>query len=334
MRTLRRALGIVLLLMASASTATAGSSEADRLFEEGRVAVKAGDYATGLARFEASQKLDPAPGTLLNIAECEEKLGKLVVAWTHFQQIIQQLPPKDERVPVAKQRVDGLSARIPRLRVTLAPGAPPSSKILQDDVELPGSLLGVEQPLDPGRHVVVVSAEGRPRRQYRVDLAEGEHKSIPVEPGDAEPAAPAVVAAPPPKPVQPSPTSTVSEPQDKPRPSDTRSGVPLGYIVGGAGIVSLGVGAVTGAMALGKKVTISAHCDDTKACDGEGIDAVSSAKTLSTVSTVAFAVGAIGVGTGLYIVLTQREDSRSSGETGLWFTALPAGGSVSYGRAF
>ncbi|MFO0567610.1 MAG: hypothetical protein U0263_18270 [Polyangiaceae bacterium] len=57
--------------MAQGRDATA----AEALFNAGRDAVKAGDYPTACAKFRESNRLDPAPGTVLNLADCEEHLG-------------------------------------------------------------------------------------------------------------------------------------------------------------------------------------------------------------------------------------------------------------------
>jgi hypothetical protein len=60
--------------------ASADSAAAEALFREGRDAAKHGDLETACADFAESQRLDPAPGTLLNLAECEEKLGRVASA--------------------------------------------------------------------------------------------------------------------------------------------------------------------------------------------------------------------------------------------------------------
>src|SRR5262245_31877335 len=66
-------------------------SAAEALFEEGRSALAAGDLDLACARFRESNRLDPAVGTVLNLADCEEKRGKLATAWTLFRRASTEL---------------------------------------------------------------------------------------------------------------------------------------------------------------------------------------------------------------------------------------------------
>ncbi len=62
----------------SASAFAQEPTEADRLFQEGRDLLAAGKPDEACAKFELSIKKDPrAVGTLLNLALCNERLGKL-----------------------------------------------------------------------------------------------------------------------------------------------------------------------------------------------------------------------------------------------------------------
>src|SRR5262245_52850537 len=84
------------------------AATAEALFRQGRQAMEAKSYAQACPKFAESQKLDPAAGTLMNLATCEEKLGKLASAWQHWKEAIDALPAKDDRIPFAKSRVDDL----------------------------------------------------------------------------------------------------------------------------------------------------------------------------------------------------------------------------------
>jgi hypothetical protein len=52
----------------SSTTETAAGAQA--LFVEGRRLVAQGQYAAGCEKLDQSEKLDPAPGTLINLADC------------------------------------------------------------------------------------------------------------------------------------------------------------------------------------------------------------------------------------------------------------------------
>src|ERR1041384_7022387 len=61
---------------------------AETLFREGREAVKRADYAVACPKFQESQRLDPAIGTLLNLALCEESWGGLADARLPLGQVL------------------------------------------------------------------------------------------------------------------------------------------------------------------------------------------------------------------------------------------------------
>src|SRR5262245_7736716 len=84
----------VLLLGAAPARAQAPSAagQAKELFQQGREAVQVGDHAKALVLFRKSQALYPIPGTLLNMAICEEKVGEIASAWQHYHEVAAGLP--------------------------------------------------------------------------------------------------------------------------------------------------------------------------------------------------------------------------------------------------
>ncbi|MBI4699913.1 MAG: hypothetical protein HY744_01895 [Deltaproteobacteria bacterium] len=74
-----------------------------------------GIFSTACERFRASEKLDPAPGTTLNLAECEQRRGQLATAWELFRAVASKLPPGDPRRPVAERRLAELAPQLPRV---------------------------------------------------------------------------------------------------------------------------------------------------------------------------------------------------------------------------
>jgi hypothetical protein len=60
------------------------------------------------------------------------------------------------------------------------------------------------------------------------------------------------------------------------------------------------------------KRTIEANCPDKACVNQEGLDAVDSARTLSAVNTAAWIAGGVGLGAGLYLLLTAGRSSGSA----------------------
>jgi hypothetical protein len=71
----------------------------------------------------------------------------------------------------------------------------------------------------------------------------------------------------------------------------------------GVGVAGVGVAAVSGLMLIENKSTVEANCPD-KWCNQEGLDAVASGKTLTAVNTAGWIAGGVGLGAGLYFLLS------------------------------
>jgi hypothetical protein len=288
-------LGSACLLVAGrASAQSADPAAADALFQKGREAAEKGEWAVACQKFAESQRLDPAVGTLLNLADCEEHLGKLASAHEHFRTAIETLAPGDDRIPFAKKHAAELEKSVPHVTLSPPPDFPEGGKVMRDEVQLGAASFGLPLPVNPGSHVIVVSAPGHADKRLTVTLKAGESETVPLTLGP-------VVVEPPTTPSHDAADATTA-------PQSGASGMrTAGFVVGGVGLVGLGVGAVTGLMVLGKKSTVDdpTHCDPTThVCDQAGLDAASSGKTLSTVSTVAFVAGGALLVTGAVLVLT------------------------------
>ncbi|MCC6648269.1 MAG: hypothetical protein IT374_22205 [Polyangiaceae bacterium] len=297
-------------LLASSAAFAGDAASAEALFVQGRAAADRGDHATACAKFEESNRLDPAPGTVFNLGDCSEKLGKLATAWQYFREVAQRLPASDERVPIAIARAARLDKRTPRLTIRLAASAPAGTVVARDGSELGAASLGVALPVDPGEHQIEVRAAGRRPATRRVTIAEGAQQSLEV---DAGPLADGAVG-----------------PAPRPDAAGSSGGRrTAGWIALGAGGVVFGVGVVTGVMVLGKKSTVDANCDADKRCNQAGADAADAGRTLGKVSGVSFVLGAAGLGVGGYLLATspRRETAIAP-----WFG--PGAGGLSLARRF
>lgn len=182
----------------SHADATTDPARANALFAEGRQLVAAGQMTQACDKFGESLHADPAAGTLMNLADCEERTGRLFGAWTHWRQLLRALPETgDARRDHAQQRLDELESRLPRLTIRLGAGAPSGARISIDDFPVGDRSIGRAVFVGPGDHVILVEAPGRSARKYSVSLREGEKRELTVEPVAAAPASSASAASPP-----------------------------------------------------------------------------------------------------------------------------------------
>jgi hypothetical protein len=323
------------LLAASPATSTAQEADptkaAQEQFLKGRDAYKRGDYTTALGHFQKSQETLPTPGTLLNLALCEEQLGMIASAWLHFQELSTLVTKTDERYAVAKQHASALEPRVPKLTIELAPGVPTGTSVTRGSIAVAGTNLGAELPVDPGKHVITVSAPGREAKAYEITLEEGKKERLKVEPGPplaptADPAGPIAT---------PGPALTASSSGQPPPPPPPRSGGPrtAGFVIGGVGALGLVLGGVTGALTIAKTSDVEAMCPMPDRCTTEGVAIADSARTFGLVSTIAFAAGAAGVGIGAVLVLTSKPGGPEPA-TALAPLVLPGGAGLSARHSF
>ncbi|MEP7123187.1 MAG: hypothetical protein ABJE95_19825 [Byssovorax sp.] len=307
---------VLTLSLGASSSALAQASDAhaaaEEQFRQGRDALARSDYPAALQFFRKSNAMEPGRGKLLNLAICEEQLGQLTEATTHFQEVLPQLTPDDERLTIAQKHLAALAPRLAHVRVDLAISSPPGATVSADGAPLAKSALGAEVPVNPGKHAITVTAPGRADRRYDLTLDEGKTAAITVEPGEPSaraPAAPAVAAP-------------------------TRNRRTLGFVVGGVGVAGLAAGAVTGILALGDHAAAVKACPSKVGCSISVVDQARAGQSLSVVSTVAFAVGAAAAGVGVALVLSGGSSPTPAASTSVGVALLPGGGGVALSGAF
>jgi hypothetical protein len=271
-------------------------SEAERLFREAREDMKRQDFAVACPKLEESLKLASVAGTLLNLSECNERQGRLVMALQRQREAIKMLPADDDRLPRAKEREETLDRTTPRLVIRLPSPSPTALRIALDGSALRREEVAGPVPLDPGTHTLLVAATGATTRTIRVLLNEGDRKEVVANPGPS------------------------------PEVRSGGNGRTWGYVLGGVGAAGLVVAGVTGFILKDKQNTINQHCDDRKICDAQGLDAVSSGQNLAPVYVTAWIVAAAGLASGGYLLLTSDAETRRPVQVGA--SALPGGGGL------
>jgi len=99
-----------------------GEREARRRFDEAEVAYKAGHYAEALAKYQAGYAAKPLPGFLINIAQCQRRLGDLKTARATYREFT-LVAPDSRLVPEVKGLIQQLDAVIADLESGKDPSA-------------------------------------------------------------------------------------------------------------------------------------------------------------------------------------------------------------------
>src|SRR6478609_6173598 len=164
---MRALLGLILALSLTPTAVLAqsrGDSEAaDRAFNEALALMDVGRYAEACPKLEASDRLAKASGTLLNLADCYEHLGRVGSAWNAFEAAaaLAKANGKRERERVARERAALLFPRLSRLTLVAPRGAPNGLSITLDGAALPPSAWSTPLVVDPGSHQLEAHAPGR-----------------------------------------------------------------------------------------------------------------------------------------------------------------------------
>jgi hypothetical protein len=311
--------------LAHAQAVSPNVAVAEKLFREAQELLEQGSSDESKIRLACdklteSQRLQPATGTLLNLAVCHEKEKKTASAWTEYTQVAGQSARggQTDRAEFAKQHAAALESQLCRLRLEMAT-PPPGTDVKIDGQSVGGGIWGTDIPLDPGGHAVIVSAPSKKAWERTIVL--GPDKTLDREevPPLADMDAPAAGAT-----AGEVPGASVAlVPDVVPSSSDRVGGRrTLGYVVGGIGVAALGTGIVfivRGAQYSSRSDNESSEASspqaspaDKVALDADASNDHSTASSNTAVGAVMTGVGAVGVGVGLYLVLSARHQEAPS----------------------
>lgn len=167
---------------ASAAEPVASSSEqllAQSLFDEGRTLMDRGRFAEACPKLAESQRLDPGGGTLLNLALCHEKEGKLGSAFLEMKAASSQAAKdgRKDREKIANEHVTSLGARVPKLAVHVA-REEEGLEVHVDGTTLRKPAWDLMTVVDPGSHVVEAVAPGKAPFRKTITIAEAEQRVV------------------------------------------------------------------------------------------------------------------------------------------------------------
>lgn len=271
------------------------------LMDEGERLRAAGDLRTALVRFKAAHALVHTPTTGLQLARAHSGLGEYVEARGVALEASHHASAAGEPSVFAKARVDAgvladeLAVKIPSLQVQVEP-ADASFIVHLDGTALPEASRTLPFKTNPGDHEIIIEAPGFTAERRQVTLTDAQalvlHVQLAPAAADALAVAPRTAAM------------TLGGPAGSPAvDSGVEAKKTRGYIGLAAGGAVLVTGLMTGVVSAIKTSNVKDRCQDGR-CPESTRDAMSSANTFGNVANITVPLGLIGLGYGLYELLT------------------------------
>ena len=324
-------LGIVVASTLGSPLACAGGSgdqkaAAQVLFDRGQALVEQNRFAEACPQLAESERLDPALGTLLWLADCYENNGQTANAWAAFKQATAMAAARhDPREPVARDRAARLESRLSRLAIVVSPGLAetPGFEVHVDGVPVDSEQWAQGVSLDPGTHTLTANATNRQVWWTTVQLAPGSAGTsttvtipeLPILPPDAAPWAAGVPGG--------LDTPLAVSPRRAADPGRARlRAVGVGLGLGGA--VSVIVGSVFSLNAKARYDDSRAFCLPDNECGAIGAQDRREADSMATVATVLMGGGAAVLAGGAVAYFLSTRPAPPA----LAFTPVPRGASV------
>jgi serine/threonine-protein kinase len=290
------ALAAFCFLVFSGSARAAGTpgetAAAQALFDEARSLIEEGHYAEACPKLEESQRLDPAWGTLINLADCYERTGRTASAWSRFLQVAagSRQAGQIARAETAKARAAALEDRLSKMVISVASSDRPAGiEVKRDGVDVGAAQFDTSVPVDPGEHTIEASAPGR--KSWKMNVVVGpiaETLRINVPNLEREEA----------------PGATTIAPERKPTWSSTQV---AGVALAGAGLVSLGLGGFYVARAIHfKQLSDENHDCIGNDCNAEGTIHRNDALEAGRTASIWGIAGGIGVAGGAALFILGR----------------------------
>lgn len=285
-------------------------AEAEDLFRRGKAMMNDGKNAEACPLLQESQKLDPATGTLLNLALCHEAVGKIATAWGEFRAVEQQsrAQGRQDRIDLAREHANKLEPRLSRLKIVVPPEARTPGLVVKVDGDEKGEPSWSGVPVDPGTHHVEHGATGKKPRRH--DIKVDDEASVATVTLARLEDAPIAVA--------PKGGTDLEEVE---RYAAARARRTTGFVVGGIGLATMTAGLVFGVLAISADQDAQDQCATT-CFRGEGPATASNQATdrafvFANVANVLVPLGLVATGIGTYLVLTAGPTERKSSANAL-----------------
>lgn len=143
--------------------ARAQSASAEELFQEGRRLMAKGKTAEACEKFEASDRIEAAIGTELNLAACRDLNGQSASAWAAFKKAAATAKRAGDRnrEGEARKKEAALKPRLIRLTIKVSDQAKVDGLVVKrNTTTLEEAEWGLPIPVDPDEYTVSAEAPG------------------------------------------------------------------------------------------------------------------------------------------------------------------------------
>jgi hypothetical protein len=343
-----------------ASADTGDVVVAEALFRDGKELLAQKDYARACPKLAESFRRDPATGTLLALAMCHEREGKLASAWGEYADVASRskVEARPDRERAARARVADIEPRVSRITIRVSPdfGDTTSLEVTRNGVVVAAPLLGTAIPVDGGTQVVEAVVPGKRKWRAKIALSSaGDSQTVTIpqlDEGDDAPiarsAAPAAVAA---RKAERPKAEPKAEPRSEPKPepgakaetadethdiapavdahpeADTGRGLAplqrIGLVTGAAGLVGLGAGAFFTFRAVSKNNDSKSGCSGDLCMPAAKQDRLD-ARAAGNLATIGLIGGGVLTAAGVTMYIVGRRSAPRAAERSI--EAIPVAG--------
>lgn len=143
-------------------------------FEDGRRFAGQLEWAQAAQAFEESYQLFPRPNTLFNLGLAHRALGQYLKAIDELERFLQEGTPTPAERTEVSEALDSMRGRLAHL--TVAPSVEGARITVDGNAADPNT----DVTLDPGNHVVEVTAQGHVRNAQTITLRQSESRRLDV----------------------------------------------------------------------------------------------------------------------------------------------------------
>lgn len=303
-------------LLVHVDTSHAQSAEAEVLFRDGRKLIKQGKVAAGCDKLAASERLESSIGTLLNLGDCREKLGKYASSWAAFRKaeaMAKRAGREEKRMLEARKRASKLEPQLANLVIQVDLKVD-GLVVKRDGLALESGAWNTAVPVDPGTYAIHVEAPGH--KPWRADVTVlHKSKRIVVVPtlervvvaaptrAPAVAATPIMISAPPPR----TTVLTMRTPQPSSFTGERKLGLALGLLGGGA----IGAGIYFGLEAKDLQRESDVLCPLVACGDAEGLRLNNKAQSAATRANIFYVAGGIAVASAVVLFIVGGPEHRT-----------------------